>query len=102
MNYLFSSPTGTMHLKQYQIRVLSELTDYSSRTQSLARQGDQNPADTAFYQATRRPYRPLEGNKGVPYVCLKVPTGGGKTLLATHALGLILDTALRFKDDTGI
>ena len=30
----------------------------------------------------------------MPYVCLRVPTGGGKTLLACHAIGLAMDELL--------
>jgi superfamily II DNA or RNA helicase len=35
-------------------------------------------------------------------VCLKVPTGGGKTLLAAHAASLIYNALLQGKDDSGI
>ena len=31
-------------------------------------------------------YLPVPGLAGVPYVCLRLPTGGGKTLLAAHAI----------------
>lgn len=36
-------------------------------------------------------YRPLDGLPDVPYACLRVPTGGGKTLLAAHAIGVARD-----------
>ena len=32
---------------------------------------------------------------GLPYVCLRVPTGGGKTLLAAQAVGIALADLLR-------
>ena len=32
---------------------------------------------------------------GLPYVCLRVPTGGGKTILAAHAVGVAADAFLR-------
>ncbi len=44
---------------------------------------------------TRRPYRPAPGLDGVPYVCLRVPTGGGKTVLASHSVGIAADALLR-------
>lgn len=31
-------------------------------------------------------YRPLKGLEAVPYVCLRLPTGGGKTILAAHCI----------------
>ena len=33
-------------------------------------------------------YRKIPGLEGVPYVCLRLPTGGGKTLLAAHSIGI--------------
>ncbi|MGQ0602457.1 MAG: DEAD/DEAH box helicase [Anaerolineales bacterium] len=33
-------------------------------------------------------YQPLPGLESVPYVCLRLPTGGGKTLLAARSVGL--------------
>jgi type III restriction enzyme len=36
-------------------------------------------------------YRPLDGLPGTPYVCLRLPTGGGKTLLAAHSVKIVGD-----------
>ena len=36
-------------------------------------------------------YRPLTGLLDVPYVCLRLPTGGGKTVLAAHAVAVVRD-----------
>ena len=36
-------------------------------------------------------YTPLLGQEELPYVCLRLPTGGGKTLLAAHAIGVARD-----------
>ena len=36
-------------------------------------------------------YEPLLGQEDMPYVCLRLPTGGGKTLLAAHAVGVARD-----------
>jgi type III restriction enzyme len=75
-------------LKEYQQRALDTLQRYFQLSQQL---GD---ADTAFYQLTREtyghgiPYRPIEGLPGLPYVCVRIPTGGGKTLVASHAVGI--------------
>ncbi|HLB48870.1 MAG TPA: DEAD/DEAH box helicase family protein [Anaerolineales bacterium] len=75
-----------------------ELKDYQKRTLTILRQfldaarlGD---ASKAFADtATPRPgwsvpdYQPLPDLETIPYVCLRLPTGGGKTLLAAHSLG---------------
>lgn len=51
-------------------------------------------ADTAFYEVTKTTmgqgvsYRPVKELPGLPYVCLRVPTGGGKTLIACHAVNV--------------
>ncbi len=36
-------------------------------------------------------YAPLEGLPGAPYACLRLPTGGGKTILAAHAVAVARD-----------
>lgn len=36
-------------------------------------------------------YKALEGLPNVPYVCLRLPTGGGKTLLAARSIGVARD-----------
>lgn len=36
-------------------------------------------------------YKALAGLPGIPYVCLRLPTGGGKTILAAHAVPLARD-----------
>lgn len=36
-------------------------------------------------------YAPLQALPTVPYVCLRLPTGGGKTLLAAHAVAVARD-----------
>jgi len=40
------------------------------------------------------PYQPMDGLADVPYICLRLPTGGGKTLLAAHAIGLAANAYL--------
>jgi len=41
-----------------------------------------------------RPYRPLPGLEKASYVCLRLPTGGGKTLLAAHTVKIAADAYL--------
>ena len=49
----------------------------------------------AFYEQTRREYHHVETLRGLPYVCVRVPTGGGKTVLAAHAVGIAAENLLR-------
>jgi type III restriction enzyme len=76
-------------LKEYQKGLLADFAAYLTRTRAL-----QSPA-RAFEESTvaafghRLPYRPLPGAVNTPYVCLRVPTGGGKTRLAGRAIAAV-------------
>lgn len=80
-----------MHLplKEYQERTLETLTEYYQNCLRL-----QN-ANTAFYELTERPYASVEGLPGMPYVCLRLPTGGGKTFVACHAVSITASELLK-------
>ncbi|MCY2928600.1 MAG: DEAD/DEAH box helicase family protein [Planctomycetota bacterium] len=69
-------------LKNFQEQSLAKLQAYLSKVGAMG-------ADTAFYDMTHRAYRAVPQLPGLPYVCLRVPTGGGKTLMACHALGIV-------------
>lgn len=70
-----------LQLKEYQERSLAALEDY-------CRTAAQTGPREAFIHLTERPYRSVPQLPELPYVCLRVPTGGGKTLMACHALGI--------------
>lgn len=82
-----------MRLKTYQQATLDVLRDFlaKARTRGPAVVYD---ALTAQPEIARRlkgfasGYRPLNGMAETPYVCLRLPTGGGKTLLAAHAVSV--------------
>jgi type III restriction enzyme len=85
-------------LKDYQQRVLDSLRDF---LRQCAR--ERHPG-SAFQRALERnggqiaPYIPVAASglqPDMPYVCLRVPTGGGKTLLACYASGLAMTELLR-------
>ena len=88
-----------IQLKAYQERVLDSLRAFFKQ---CSQEG--HPAQ-AFAQAQRRnglyppaPYIPVMAaglQSGMPYVCLRVPTGGGKTLLACHAVGIAMHELLQ-------
>ncbi|MEX0655324.1 MAG: DEAD/DEAH box helicase family protein [Phycisphaeraceae bacterium] len=83
----------TLILKQYQRDCLGHLSTFLRRARELGK------AKTAFYEHTNRLYHPAHDAKGkvigpledMPYVCLRVPTGGGKTLMASYAVGTLLE-----------
>ena len=80
-----------MHLplKEYQERTLETLTEYYQKCLQYEN------ANTAFYELTQRPYAAVEGLPGMPYVCLRLPTGGGKTFVACHVVSITASELLK-------
>ena len=89
-----------MRLKQYQVDTLSILQRFFED----ARVGGPR---NAYETITREPEyagrlghyggnytAPLEDLPEVPYVCLRLPTGGGKTILAAHAVRVARDALI--------
>ncbi len=83
-----------MELKKYQKRVIADLSDY------LEHLNEQSSLDRAFsdYWESRQIPVGRDGIQGyqnivdgVPHVCYKVPTGGGKTYLACASVKPIFD-----------
>ena len=83
-------------LKEYQEQTLEAFADY---LKEAVRQDD---PDTAFYQRTRISYNPPPALGRAPFICLRVPTGGGKTVLAAHAIPLAADLYMRTDQPTVI
>ena len=84
-----------MILKNYQKRVLDDLSGYLAaleKTKNLKEAFRQHWAErgVAIGFHGMQPYNNLLA--GVPHVCLKVPTGGGKTLLGCASLRRIFDS----------
>ena len=77
------------NLKAYQIQTLATLRLFLEKTVEL------KDADTAFYAITKRPFVPPPNLPGLPYVCLRIPTGGGKTILAAHSVRIAADSFLQ-------
>ena len=89
-----------MQLKQYQTDTLSVLQRFFEDSRVA---GPQN----AYESITQEPelsdrlgryggryVTPFEDLPNVPYVCLRLPTGGGKTILAAHAVRVVRDAWL--------
>lgn len=85
-----------MKLKKYQEKTLSILRSFFEEARVAG------PAN-AYERIVREPeqarrlgrfadeYRPLEGLPHVPYACLRLPTGGGKTILGAHSIEVVKD-----------
>ncbi|OIN91788.1 MAG: type III restriction endonuclease subunit R [Comamonadaceae bacterium CG1_02_60_18] len=71
----------TLTLKSYQQAALDSLTAFARSAQL------KGPA-LAFGELSGRAYNP-EPFAAVPCVCLRIPTGGGKTIMAAHAVPLL-------------
>ena len=74
--------------KNYQRETLEWLRRYLEETRFA---GPQTAFDTLRQQnpqTERTPYRPLAGLAEVPYICLRLPTGGGKTYLAARSIAV--------------
>ena len=82
-------------LKNYQEKTLEVLGLYLEQARF-------NDAKAAYETVLRghldmdkfRPYQslPVAGVENVPYICLRLPTGGGKTLLSAHTIRLAAES----------
>jgi type III restriction enzyme len=85
-----------MKLKQYQTDTLAVLQRFLEEARVA---GPKNAYDSITREPEqakrlgryRTDYTLLDGMPGAPYVCLRLPTGGGKTILAAHAIGVARD-----------
>ncbi len=98
-----------MQLKRYQERVVREVRIFLEALAAQQAAGNKYASLEAWEQAKTRFYLPGEYRprrnglgKDLPTFCIKVPTGGGKTLLATQILGLIYRTLLKERNGTGL
>ena len=78
-----------MQLKAYQRRALDALDAFLeaavTRPHAVAYNIACQVGEPGFYASV---YEPLRTLPRVPYCCLRLPTGGGKTLLGSHAVGI--------------
>lgn len=75
-------------LKEYQSDSLEALAKFCDEVR-LALGQARRPVHDAFHAVTGRDFLDVPQMPGVPYVCLRIPTGGGKTLIAAHAVGTV-------------
>ena len=83
-----------MEMKRYQKKVIQDLSRYM---ELLNQEGNMGKAYTTFWNEKGvnvgfggiKPYQNIL--PGVPNLCLKVPTGGGKTFIACNAVKTTFD-----------
>ncbi|MGE3650594.1 MAG: DEAD/DEAH box helicase family protein, partial [Reyranellaceae bacterium] len=85
-----------MNLKPYQAETLAVLRRFLEEARvagpdNAYRTITAEPEQARRLGQYRTDYKPLDGLPGMPYVCLRLPTGGGKTILAAHAVGVARD-----------
>jgi len=76
-------------LKEYQRETLDGLGRFCEAVRGAIAARAVRPVHDAYYLTTGRDFLDVPQMAGVPYVCLRVPTGGGKTLIAAHAVGTV-------------
>jgi type III restriction enzyme len=98
-----------MQLKRYQERVINEVRLFLDAVATEQAAGGQYPSLAAWDKAKKLfhlpgEYRPRKNGLGkdLPTFCIKVPTGGGKTLLATQILGLVYQSILKNRNGSGL
>ncbi len=98
-----------MDLKPSQERVIKEVKLFLQALASEQAAGSQYASLAAWDKAKKLfhlpgDYSPRKNGLGkdLSTFCIKVPTGGGKTLLATQILGLIYQTILKSRNGAGL
>jgi len=84
-----------MELKKYQQKAIDKLRDFLN---DLTKE----KPDIAFYRITKQPYKDEFFGADIPFVCVKIPTGGGKTLVGCHSVTEIMDSFLKEKMGRGV
>lgn len=76
-------------LKEFQLDTLEAIGQFCDEVRRSVDERARRPVHDAYYAITGRDFCDVPQLDGIPYVCLRVPTGGGKTLIAAHAVGVI-------------
>ena len=83
-----------MELKKYQIKAIEKLQKYLLELNKVG-------PKYAFIGITEKPYQ-AEFFGDLPFICIKIPTGGGKTLVGCNSITKIMDTCLKEKMGKGM
>ncbi|HWE97437.1 MAG TPA: DEAD/DEAH box helicase family protein [Tepidisphaeraceae bacterium] len=94
-----------MDLKRFQRRVVRRIEEYLQLVAEQRAGGNTRYATRAAWdELGLGPYQDRKNGLGedLPTFCIKVPTGGGKTLLATQILGSAYRTLLKDRNGAGL
>lgn len=91
-----------LELKSYQQKSLDVLKEFLSNASTLKGERGIRLAYLDQLGDDARAYKPIDGLESCPYVCIKIPTGGGKTLVAAESLKVIQDNYLQDKNGVGL
>jgi len=99
-----------MQLKRYQERALREVRTFLEALAAQQAAGNAKHAALDAWDETKKQfhlwgeYRTRRNglDRDLPTFCVKVPTGGGKTLLAAEILGLVYQTILKSRNGAGL
>jgi len=97
-------------LKRYQERVVKEVGIFLDRLAIHQATLNAKYASNEAWEEAQKEFNISSSYNGhrnglgkdLPDFCIRVPTGGGKTLLATQTLGLIYKTILKDRNGTGL
>jgi type III restriction enzyme len=99
-----------MSLTRYQEWARKEVSIFLEKVAARQASGNAKYASLEAWDQARKEFK-LQGaynprknglGKDLPNFCVRVPTGGGKTLLATQILGLIYETILKERNGAGL
>lgn len=70
-------------LKEYQQKTLDKLEEYLKQARLFGAKSSFNEISES-----KTEYKTIKNLENVPYICLRLPTGGGKTFLSAHSIGI--------------
>ena len=76
-------------LRKYQRESLDAIGRFCEAVRQSVTAKAMRPVHDAYFAETGRDFIQVPQLPNVPYFCLRVPTGGGKTVIAAHAVGVI-------------
>ena len=85
---------SNVRLKNYQLSTLESLKNYLAEARIIGAKAAYDAHDKPNV-LNKHPYQALPAPlDNVPYICLRLPTGGGKTLLSAHTVRIASETYL--------
>jgi superfamily II DNA or RNA helicase len=84
-----------MELKKYQEMTLEKLSEFLKYL-------EKEKPEFAFMHLTKQPYKDEFFGEEIPFICIKIPTGGGKTLVGCHSVVQIMESFLKEKLGHGV